>query len=1810
MVARATAKAGFNLIAGLVAGVLVLPAPVRTEEPHKPEAQAKESLQVAQVVGRTSARAALNKGIEAQRRGDYEAAAASFQYALGRQDDLTPQERQELARFLRDNGQALQARRDGAELLRRAEQAMQQGRSADVAEMLKKAAATEQYLAGPDKTRLQQLGQQLRGRTTLAPAAANEAASLARVRVQQARAAINQGDWDRAEALARQANQPGAGFNSNEDSPRRVLEDLDLMRRDPKALLQAARLALSRGEYDRAEFFAHQAEKVQPHLAAPWADTPAKVLKEIETARAQAPQNRQPQPPAPATGLAATGRPGPQGPTTLAAATAATVPTDNAADTEKAKALLKQGREALARGDLAQARRCAEQAGRLQPSLRWNEDTPKKLLDEIARREPRRPGAAAAGGPVPHTKEEAQALIEKGRQQLADGKLDEALQTGHRARALTGVSWSLFDLDTPDKLLSDVEKARQRKSKQEAALALAEARRLYDKGDYAAAEQKALRAKTLHGPYNVWEFGDRPDKVLADIQAAREKKQKPKLPPAPLAAKPAQPASREGHRPEAAPTPAQGNPLAGPGSSSPVLEARAQQLLADARLALQNGDTLKARILADQVRAMNVPLNRPGQDSPDAIYRELAARELASRERQRPEAAPRPGNVTPVSANVPVPPGGPPAVFPPGAGTPTPSPAANADSRARILALMAEARQLLSQNKLVEARQKAQAAIAVKREAGAAVSFRPDEESPEMLLQRIAARAHQVVDALAGRANDTLRFGREDQQTRLRKAEQDLMQARQLAAAFGQDAQPLDRSLAWVQQQARSASDGKPNRGGPTPGDMLPPPGIEGTGPVSAGLQLADRGRPATLPPAGAVGGQGEELLNKARLELRAGNTLMARRLAEEACQPRYAVRNEALAVLRNIDIEEFNQKRLTANRTFDAARSAYLRRDYHHAANLIAAIEIRLLDEERRGKLREIMSNPEMQPAASNQLVQAGGAAAGGAAAGGGTPSTQPSALGPEAGRATARDDADRALLAKTLGMNKVRFEKARKDGQEVQSKAAEKFRSGQGDAAIQMLNDYLIQLEDCQLDPGQLTLLRRPVESRLQQFKLLRAQEEFANRKTVAAQVKEERGKLEKAEQVKQKHVQELMGQFNALYKEGKYVEAESMASRAHELDPDNTVVAAAIQMARMQLHRTGYNKLKEARDELWLQGINSAEDEGDPRAVTNDIALNREATLHALERKGGKFDVTSYTPPLKNDKERDIERKLNTPVTLNFTDTPLKTVLADIRAWKDVNIYVDDRALSEHGISLDRPVTQNLDGITLKSALKLLLQPMHLTYVIGDEVLQITTEDQAQGKLRTTTYAVADLVMPVENFGTIDGMPQAWLGTPMNSPMQYTPTPVTGPFSLTQGDPVGKPTASPSMTNGGSPFASAGSGNTGGTQVTTQKGKTNEEVLINLITNAVQPRSWNEMGGPGTIQYFPLTMALVINQTPDIQDQIADLLAALRRLQDQEVAIEIRFISLSDDFFERIGVNFNLNIVNNRVTPRVEQLLNTGQFTPGEFINVFQPKNFLSGLQAAGTLTPDLNIPITNTSFAAAVPPFGGFNQAGLTMGLAYLSDIQVFLFMEAAQGDVRTNIMQAPKLSLFNGQTATLAVTDQQMFTTGVAVTPQMGIFTFQPQSVAFPLGVTLTMNAVISADRRFVRMSLAPTLTNLSQPNVQLFPIVVPIFPLFNGTGTGQPVVFTQFVQQPLISRVLVMTTVAVPDGGTVLMGGIKRLAEGRTEYGPPVLSKIPWINRLFKNVGYGRDTESLLIMVTPRIIIQAEEEERQTGVVIPPAVIP
>src|SRR6185295_14732333 len=92
---------------------------------------------------------------------------------------------------------------------------------------------------------------------------------------------------------------------------------------------------------------------------------------------------------------------------------------------------------------------------------------------------------------------------------------------------------------------------------------------------------------------------------------------------------------------------------------------------------------------------------------------------------------------------------------------------------------------------------------------------------------------------------------------------------------------------------------------------------------------------------------------------------------------------------------------------------------------------------------------------------------------------------------------------------------------------------------------------------------------------------------------------------------------------------------------------------------------------------------------------------------------------------------------------------------------------------------------------------------------------------------------------------------------------------------------------------------------------------DTLVDLITTTVKPQTWDEVGGPGSVSRFPNNLSLVISQTQEVHEEIVYLLDQLRRNQDLQVTIEVRFITLNDNFFERIGVDFQFNLVD--VAPR---------------------------------------------------------------------------------------------------------------------------------------------------------------------------------------------------------------------------------------------------------------------------------------------------
>jgi general secretion pathway protein D len=245
------------------------------------------------------------------------------------------------------------------------------------------------------------------------------------------------------------------------------------------------------------------------------------------------------------------------------------------------------------------------------------------------------------------------------------------------------------------------------------------------------------------------------------------------------------------------------------------------------------------------------------------------------------------------------------------------------------------------------------------------------------------------------------------------------------------------------------------------------------------------------------------------------------------------------------------------------------------------------------------------------------------------------------------------------------------------------------------------------------------------------------------------------------------------------------------------------------------------------------------------------------------------------------------------------------------------------------------------------------------------------------------------------------------------------------------------------------------------------------------------------------------------------------------------------------------------------------------------------------------------------------FGGYNPAaGISTGIALMSDIEAYFFLQAAQGDQRNSVMEAPKVMLLNGQAGEVNDTTTIPFVTSVIPVVADFAVAYQPIVTMMNQGQVLRVQATATQNRQNVRLTLNPTFTTITKVNTFRYMGDDEEVEETNTSATGDDRAGNQTsadmrsanrrrqiarsgitVQQPVTANFYVNTTVNCPDGGTVLLGGIKRMSEGRVEAGTPILNKIPYLQRLFSNVAIGRDTQSVMIMATPRIIIQSEEED-------------
>ncbi|MEM8733226.1 MAG: hypothetical protein AAGG44_03330 [Planctomycetota bacterium] len=706
-------------------------------------------------------------------------------------------------------------------------------------------------------------------------------------------------------------------------------------------------------------------------------------------------------------------------------------------------------------------------------------------------------------------------------------------------------------------------------------------------------------------------------------------------------------------------------------------------------------------------------------------------------------------------------------------------------------------------------------------------------------------------------------------------------------------------------------------------------------------------------------------------------------------------------------------------------------------------------------------------------------------------------------------------------------------------------------------------------------------------------------------------------------------LVETYNDLMDKQDFMAAETIAKQVGALDPNSTIASLLMANARNARRIGEYEAIRQQKEDKFVDNMLTA----DMAAIPFD---DREPLIFDAKRWGevtkSRARQVRESQQGMSEAERLIWGQLKTPVLVDFKQRPLIEVAKTLSDMTGVMIHIDEASLSGEGFSADMPVTLSLPSeISLQSALNLLLNTRNLDFQVSNEVLMITSARNTARANVQRTYSVKDLVIPIPNFVTdynsgmagalrqayetvgrgviaqTNGGPQIGAGKvnfasasmDPNSPALGQVNGLAGgnlPPAIGGGFGLGG-SSSPTM-GSGAPMSMGSPGAIGGGAA-----MADFDTLMNLIQQTIDPDSWLANGGTSTILPYPSNLSLVVSAPQTTHEKITDLLESLRRLQDLQVTIEVKFITLNDNFFERIGVDFDVRIDDN-----VRNLPNDDQ-GPSTVVGLnagFDP--------ATGQFpfTADFDIAVTQESFGSAVPAFGGFDEnVGASLGFAILSDLEMFFFMNAAQGDQRTNVLQAPRVTMFDGQFASINDTVSRPFVTSLI--PVVGDFAVaqQPVIVVLNEGTVLNVQATVSPDKRFVRLTLNPNFSQIDRVDTFTFEgstttrsgsnVLDNNGNLTGTTDDNEQIIAGTTVQQPSFANTSISTTVSVPDGGTILLGGIKRVREGRLERGVPILSKIPYVNRLFKNTAIGRETSTLMMTVTPRIIIQ-EEEERKYGV--------
>jgi general secretion pathway protein D len=327
-------------------------------------------------------------------------------------------------------------------------------------------------------------------------------------------------------------------------------------------------------------------------------------------------------------------------------------------------------------------------------------------------------------------------------------------------------------------------------------------------------------------------------------------------------------------------------------------------------------------------------------------------------------------------------------------------------------------------------------------------------------------------------------------------------------------------------------------------------------------------------------------------------------------------------------------------------------------------------------------------------------------------------------------------------------------------------------------------------------------------------------------------------------------------------------------------------------------------------------------------------------------------------------------------------------------------------------------------------------------------------------------------------------------------------------------------------------------------------------------------------GSVEY--MGGLLMVRKSLAAHHKVEKLLESLRRTTGIMVTVETRIIDIQDNFLEEVGVDFRglPTVIANAFAKNVTLAQNRASvgynWTKKDKDVDLRARTFNAFTSALGS---------------AASTPFNLSNVGGGVFQYNVLDDFQLQMIIDAVKKKQKAKQVDAPRVTVFNSQRSHVLAINQQAYISDVDVN-QTGVTpTINPVIGILNTGSILEARPLVSHDRKFVTLEIQPTLARLLQT------VAEPV-QLSNG--------LTQIsIELPVVSLSEIRSTVMVPDGGTVILGGLKNFLEQEKAAGVPILSSIPIFHVLFERRGWSDLKRSLIVLLKCDITIVREEEARK-----------